>query len=31
MLGVSIINNHPFLDENKRIEILAMMVFLDIN
>jgi death-on-curing protein len=30
-LGFSIINNHPFLDGNKRIGILAMMVFLDIN
>lgn len=30
-LGFSIIKNHPFLDGNKRIGILAMMVFLDIN
>ncbi|WP_160687099.1 type II toxin-antitoxin system death-on-curing family toxin [Clostridium sp. C2-6-12] len=30
-LGFSIINNHPFLDGNKRIGILVMMVFLDVN
>jgi len=30
-LGFSIIKNHPFLDGNKRIGILAMMVFLDLN
>lgn len=30
-LGFSIIKNHPFLDGNKRIGILVMMVFLDIN
>jgi death-on-curing protein len=30
-LGFSIIKNHPFLDGNKRIGILGMMVFLDIN
>ena len=27
----SLIRNHPFLDGNKRIGILAMLVFLDIN
>lgn len=30
-LGFCIIKNHPFLDGNKRIGILAMMVFLDVN
>ena len=30
-LGFSLIKNHPFLDGNKRIGILAMMVFLKIN
>jgi death-on-curing protein len=30
-LAFSLIKNHPFLDGNKRIGILAMMVFLDIN
>lgn len=30
-LEFSIIKNHPFLDGNKRIGILAMMVFLDVN
>lgn len=30
-LGFSIINNHPFVDGNKRIGILAILVFLDIN
>lgn len=30
-LGFGIIKNHPFLDGNKRIGILAMMVFLEIN
>ncbi|AAO36443.1 death-on-curing protein [Clostridium tetani] len=30
-LGFSIIKNHPFLDGNKRIGMLAMMVFLEIN
>lgn len=30
-LGFSIIKNHPFLDGNKRIEMLAIMVFLVIN
>lgn len=30
-LGYSIIKNHPFLDGNKRIGILAMMVFLEVN
>lgn len=30
-LGFSLIKNHPFLDGNKRIGILVMMVFLDIN
>ncbi len=30
-LCFSIISNHPFVDGNKRIGILAMLVFLDIN
>lgn len=30
-LVFSIINNHPFVDGNKRIGILAMIVFLEIN
>mgnify|MGYP000844167349 FL=1 len=30
-LGFSLINNHPFVDGNKRIGILAMLVFLEIN
>jgi death-on-curing protein len=30
-LAFSLINNHPFVDGNKRIGILAMMVFLKIN
>jgi death-on-curing protein len=30
-LGFSLINNHSFLDGNKRIGILAMLVFLEIN
>ena len=30
-LGFSLINNHPFIDGNKRIGILAMLVFLEIN
>lgn len=30
-IGYNIIKNHPFLDGNKRIGILAMMVFLDLN
>ena len=30
-LAFSLIKNHPFLDGNKRIGILSMMVFLDIN
>ena len=30
-LAYSLIKNHPFLDGNKRIGILAMMVFLEIN
>jgi death-on-curing protein len=30
-LGFSLIKNHPFLDGNKRIGILSMLVFLDIN
>ena len=30
-LAFSLIKNHPFLDGNKRIGILAMMVFLDLN
>lgn len=30
-LGFSLINNHSFVDGNKRIGILAMLVFLEIN
>jgi len=30
-LAFSLIKNHPFLDGNKRIGILAMLVFLEIN
>jgi death-on-curing protein len=30
-LGYSIIKNHPFADGNKRIGMLAMMVFLELN
>jgi len=30
-LAFSLVKNHPFIDGNKRIGILAMMVFLDIN
>ncbi|MDD4402342.1 MAG: type II toxin-antitoxin system death-on-curing family toxin [Desulfitobacteriaceae bacterium] len=30
-LGFSLINNHPFIDGNKRIGILSMIVFLEIN
>lgn len=30
-LGFNIIKNHPFLDGNKRIGMLAMMVFLEVN
>jgi death-on-curing protein len=30
-LGFFLINNHPFIDGNKRIGILAMFVFLEIN
>lgn len=30
-LGFSLITNHPFVDGNKRIGILAMIVFLEIN
>lgn len=30
-LGFSLINNHPFVDGNKRIGILVMLVFLEIN
>ena len=30
-LAFSLIKNHPFLDGNKRIGILAMMVFMEIN
>ena len=30
-LAYSLIKNHPFLDGNKRIGILSMLVFLDIN
>ncbi len=30
-LGFSLVNNHPFIDGNKRIGILVMMVFLEMN
>lgn len=30
-LGFNIINNHPFIDGNKRFGILAMLCFLEIN
>lgn len=30
-LGFSLVNNHPFIDGNKRIGILTMIVFLEIN
>lgn len=30
-LTFSLVNNHPFVDGNKRIGILAMLVFLEIN
>jgi death on curing protein len=30
-LGYFLINNHPFIDRNKRIGILAMLVFLELN
>jgi death-on-curing protein len=30
-LGFSIIKNHPLLDGNKRIVVLAKMMFLDVN
>ena len=30
-LGFSLVKNHPFLDGNKRIGVLAMMVFLKMN
>ena len=30
-LGYSLVNNHAFIDGNKRIGILAMMVFLELN
>ncbi|WP_129723971.1 type II toxin-antitoxin system death-on-curing family toxin [Xylanivirga thermophila] len=30
-LGYFLINNHPFIDGNKRIGILAMLVFLELN
>lgn len=30
-LAFSLIKNHPFLDGNKRIGILSMLVFLEIN
>lgn len=30
-LGYSLVNNHPFVDGNKRIGMLAMLVFLEIN
>lgn len=30
-LGFSLISNHPFVDGNKRLGILAMMVFLEMN
>ena len=30
-LGFSLVNNHPFIDGNKRIGILTMIAFLEIN
>lgn len=30
-LGFSIVKNHPFADGNKRVGILAMLIFLEIN
>ena len=30
-LGYSLVNNHPFIDGNKRVGILAMATFLEIN
>ena len=30
-LGFSLVNNHPFIDGNKRTGILAMMIFLEMN
>jgi death-on-curing protein len=30
-LAFSLVKNHPFLDGNKRIGVLAMLVFLDAN
>lgn len=30
-LGFSLVNNHPFVDGNKRIGVLTMMVFLELN
>lgn len=30
-LGYSLINNHPFIDGNKRIGVHAMLIFLDVN
>ncbi|GHV07164.1 death-on-curing protein [Spirochaetia bacterium] len=30
-LAFSLVKNHPFLDGNKRIGVLAMLVFLDVN
>ena len=30
-IGFNIINNHPFIDGNKRIGILAMLCFLEVN
>lgn len=30
-LAFSLINNHPFIDGNKRIGTLAMLAFLEIN
>lgn len=30
-LAFSIVNNHPFIDGNKRIGLLAMLVFLEMN
>lgn len=31
MLGFSLVKNHPFIDGNKRIGVLAMIMFLEIN
>lgn len=30
-LGFTLVNNHPFIDGNKRIGLLVMMIFLEVN